>query len=491
MHTKNRLAFLLLAILIFSSQSFSSTSNVKIALGEWPPYASERLPHSGLLPLIVKRSLSYSGIRPTFTFMSWVDAYEKTLNGQYDISLGWLKTPDREKDMHFSKPMNYIDLRFFHSNKVEFSWDKLEELYHLRLGLVSGYSYGKKLDPRIKKKYFATTHFDSDREALLGLANNEIDIYPADANVASYLLNQLPNAQKEKIHLDEQTLNNSPIFLIQSKHHQSKDLIAKFNHGLDALKKSGGYSKILENFSIINKIGNLKFYTEDNAPTNYLGENGPAGIIVASVKAILSVIGADLEHTKIEVLPWARAYKTLEQQNNTVLFALTKTEQRAEKFKWVGPIYRSNIILLGLKERFPTPLDTDALTDQKVCAVKNDVGEQLWKLYSKDKDNLVLVSHPRQCAQMLSLGRVDLWSTGKDTSRWHLQNNNLDLSLFTEVNQLKESFRYIAFSSDVDDEVIDSFQKSLNYLQLSGDLKHIITDELEKADVFAHQTKRP
>ena len=91
---------------------------------------------------------------------------------------------------------------------------------------------------------------------------------------------------------------------------------------------------------------------------------------------------------------------------------------------------------------------------------------------------------------MLALDRVDLWSVGKDTSRWHLQNNNLDLSLFTEVSQLKESFRYIAFSKDIDDDIIASFQKSLSYLQLSGQLKKIISDELIKADVFAHKTKK-
>lgn len=489
MHTNYKFVLLLLVIILFPLYSHASSSGIRIALGEWPPYASENLPHGGLLPLIIKRSLSDSGIKPSFFFMDWDTAYEKTLNGQYDISPGWLKTPEREKDMHFSKPMSYIDLRFLHSNKIEFSWDKIEELYHLKLGLVHGYSYGKKLDYSIHKKYFSSTYFDSDREALIGLANNEIDIYPSDAIVASYLLNNLPNTLQEKIRLDEQTLNNSPIFLIQSKQHSNK-LLDQFNRNFAALKDRGGYAKILENFNIINKIGNLNFYTEDNAPTNYLGENGPTGIIVATINAMLSEIGADTERVKIEVLPWARAYKTLELKKNTVLFALTKTEQREDQFKWVGPIYRSNIILLGLKTRFPNPQTPSSLTQHKVCAVKNDVGEQLWKLYSKDESNLVLVSHPSQCAKMLALGRVDLWTTGKDTSRWHLQNNNLDLALFNEVSQLKESFRYIAFSKDVDDDVITSFQKSLNYLQLSGKLKKIITDELEKADIFAHKTKK-
>lgn len=487
MPAKLRLFFLLLFIFALSSHSLSSTT-VKVALGEWPPYASENLPHGGLLPLILKRSLSHSDIKASFTFMAWDEAYEKTLKGEFDISPGWLKTPEREQSFNFSKPISFIDLRFFHADKIEFSWENLEELYPLKLGLVHGYSYGERLDISIKEKHFATTFFESERDALVGLATNVIDIYPADATVAGYLLNQLPKNLEAKIRLDEQTLNNSPIFLIQPKKQSSK-LIDAFNHGLVALKKSGGYAKILENLNIVNKIGQLSFFTEDNAPTNYLGESGPAGIIVATINAMLNEIGADTERTNIEVLPWARAYKTLETKQNTVLFALTKTEQRKDLFKWVGPIYRSNIILLGQKKRFPSPIAASSLLQHQVCAVKNDVGEQLWQRYSKESGNLVLVSHPSQCAKMLALGRVDLWSTGKDTSRWHLQNNGLDLSLFTEVSQLKESSRYIAFSKDIDDDVINVFQKSLHYLQLSGELKFIIHDELEKADVFARKTK--
>jgi polar amino acid transport system substrate-binding protein len=181
----------------------------------------------------------------------------------------------------------------------------------------------------------------------------------------------------------------------------------------------------------------------------------------------------------------------LEKSENVALFAVTKTEQRASRFKWVGPIYRSNIILLGRKDKFQTIPDLTDLLKQDVCAVIDDVGEQLWKLYQPPKEKLHLVSHHKQCANMLNLGRVDLWVTGKDTARWHIQNNHLNIENFKEISQLKEAFRYIAFSQDVDDEIIDSFQKTLNYLQLSGKVVELINQELIKADQFATDTKQP
>lgn len=478
------LAFLLLVL--GSTNAFSAQKKVSIALGEWPPYASENLPHKGLLPLILKKAFAYSDTHVTFEFMSWDEAYNKTLNKEYDLSPGWIKTPSRAKEMLFSDAMSYIDLRFFHHSDTNFSWETLEETYPLKLGTVSGYSYGSQLDNAIKNKRIRTHQYDSDRQALNGIAKNEIDLYPADAMVATYILNKLPSLIRNKISLDEHTISNSPTFLI-GKSDSTAPLIDTFNTGLEQLRQSGEYAKILENFHLINKLGRLKFYTEDNAPINYKGKSGPSGIMVSSVKALLSSLGADLNQVNINVLPWARAYQYLENSNNAVLFAVTKTKERANKFKWVGPVYRSNIVLLGLKEQFSGPALLSDLLDKNVCAVNDDVGAQLWKKVSPNADKLHLVSHPSQCAKMLSLGRVNLWATGKDTARWHIQKNNLKLENFKEVHQLKEAFRYIAFSKDVDTEIINNLQKTLSYLQLSGQLNALIQAELIKADKFAQQ----
>lgn len=486
MAKQGRLTAFLVLVFISTYTLSAPKKHIRIALGEWPPYASENLPHKGLLPLILKRAFAYSNTHVTFEFMSWDEAYNKTLNKEYDLSPGWIKTPSRAKDMRFSDAMSYIDLRFFHHSDTNFSWDTLEETYSLKLGTVSGYSYGSQLDTAIKNKRIRTRQYDSDRKALNGIAKNEIDLYPADALVATYIRNKLPSLIKNKISLDEHTISNSPIFLI-GQPGSTAELINTFNAGLEQLRKSGEYAKILENFHLVNKLGRLNFYTEDNAPINYDGENGPSGIMVSSVKTLLSELGADLSQVNIQILPWARAYQNLENQNNTVLFAVTKTKERANKFKWVGPVYRSNIVLLGLKEKFTEPVILQELLEESVCAVNDDVGAQLWKKVSHNTHNLHVVSHPSQCAKMLSLGRVNLWATGKDTARWHIQKNNLKLETFKEVHQLKEAFRFIAFSKDVDTEIINNLQKALSYLQLSGRLSELIDAELIKADKFAQQ----
>jgi polar amino acid transport system substrate-binding protein len=476
--------------LLLSASAIAGPKTVKVVLGEWPPYASEYLPHGGLLPLILKRAFAVSDIKTEITFMSWNDAYSKTRSGEYHISPGWLKTPEREADMQFSQAISYIGLRFLHHSENNLSWERIEELYPYTMGIVPGYSYSEQLDSAIKSNHIKTVAFDNDLDAIKAIIAKQIDIYPLDSMVATYLLNKLPEPNRTKVSFDEHTLSYNPVYLITSRN-ASPDIIDTFNRGLEQIKQRGEYNKILSNLDLINKIGQLNFYTEDNAPINYQSDQGPAGIMVAAIHAMLNELDADTEKTKIQVLPWARAYKILEKSKNVALFAVTKTEQRADLFQWVGPIYRSNIVLLGLKKNFASTPALADLLKMDTCAVIDDVGEQLWKLYQPPKDKMHLVSHHKQCANMLSLGRVDLWVTGKDTARWHIHNNNLNIDDFKELSQLKEAFRYIAFSRDVDSEIIDSFQKTLNYLQLSGKVVEIINQELHKAEQFARERKYP
>lgn len=471
-------------LLSFSIPTFSTNTTVKVAIGEWPPYTSKTLAHNGLLAHILSKALASEGIQPEFHFMDWESAFNKTAKGKYSLSLGWLKSPLRAQKMHFSEPISYVDLRFIHRADMDFTWEKLDDIKNLKVGIVLGYSYGKELDQFIVNGYVRTTDYLSEKEALIGLANNEIDLYAADAIVAESIINQIPATLQKRLAIDEKSLSLSPIYLVSPKR-LDNSLIQKFNTGLARMKAQGEYTKILENFNLVNKIHQLSFYTEDNAPLNYQGPKGANGIMVGIIESLLTHIGADTRKINFDILPWARAFLLLEQKNKTVLFATTKTAQRSQFFKWVGPVYRSNIILLGRKSAFSSTKALSELGKYSVCSVKEDVSEKLWKDNMPDAEKLFLVSHPKQCAKMLALQRVDLWATGQDTARWQLQNIGADPDDYIKVNQLKESFRYIAFSKDVDDDIIDIFQNTLNYLKLSGELDDIIQKELVEAEGFA------
>ena len=464
-------------------------SNVKIAVGEWPPYSSQQLPYGGLIPHLVRNALSEQNIKVEFEYMPWKQAYKKTLAGEYDATVGWIETANRKKEMHFSQAISYTTIGFFHRKESLVSWEDLTELAELKVGVVPGYSYGASLDKALKDDLLSSLSFDSDIKVLKGLIEGEIDLFPADYRVGRYLLDELPSEFHKRIKFDEHALTSAPLHMLVPLQSMSgagssgQRIMDSFNQGLQSLVENGQYQEIISNLNLVNGLSRLQFLTEDNAPLNYKTEEGASGLSVAVVTEILKQLGADEKTREVIVYPWARTYSELTRKGNAVAFAMTKTEERAPKFNWVGPIYRSNLILLARKNEFNYGTSISEFSDYKICAVGSDVGAQELKSLHHPKENVYLVSYPRNCALMLSRKRVDLWAFNRDTANWHLTQNGLTPSDFEEILQLKESSRYIALNKKINPEIVQAFQSKLEYLKLTGQLDKIITAELLKVNV--------
>lgn len=80
----------------------------------------------------------------------------------------------------------------------------------------------------------------------------------------------------------------------------------------------------------------LTIYTEISPPDQYLDPNGElAGFGHDIVREIQRRTG---NTDPIEVVPWIRGYKAIQERPNVVLFSMARSEERDSLFKWVGPL---------------------------------------------------------------------------------------------------------------------------------------------------------
>ena len=90
----------------------------------------------------------------------------------------------------------------------------------------------------------------------------------------------------------------------------------------------------------------LTVLTENLPPLNYVENGMLVGPSVEIVKEIQRRVGSD---EQIQVYPWARAYKMALADENVILFGMTYTKVREDKFKWVGPLATKRDILVAKK----------------------------------------------------------------------------------------------------------------------------------------------
>ena len=213
----------------------------------------------------------------------------------------------------------------------------------------------------------------------------------------------------------------------------------------------------------------LRILTENLPPLNYVKDGALVGPSVEIVKEIQRRIGSTEE---IQVYPWARAYKIALEEENVMLFSVSHTPYRENKFKWVGPLATKRDILVAKKG---TNLVINSLEDAKkvrrIGVLRNDTKEEYLEM--QGFTNLEPVSDERKNARKLMLGRIDLWVFKKPGIKTVCELAGVDLDAMEEVYSLREVKVDIAFSLKTPDAVLEQWRSTFADMSADGTVEAI------------------
>jgi len=213
----------------------------------------------------------------------------------------------------------------------------------------------------------------------------------------------------------------------------------------------------------------LTILTENLPPLNYLKDRVLVGPSVEIVKEIQRRVGS---HEQIKVYPWARAYKMALQNENIVLFGMTHTEERDDKFKWIGPLATKRDILAAKKDSgIRIKSLEDAKKVKRIGTLRDDTRERLLKKLGFS--NLESVSDEQLNAKKLVLGRIDLWAYKKPGLETVCELAGVDYGKIEEVYHLREIYVSIAFSKKTQDSIVQKWRTAFNEMLADGTILKI------------------
>ncbi len=223
----------------------------------------------------------------------------------------------------------------------------------------------------------------------------------------------------------------------------------------------------------------LQYLTEDIHPYNYLENGELKGIAVDLLKLIWQDLG--IEPQEIKILPWARAYRMLQNGERTVLFSTAKTEERADQFKWACPITTSSgTAFIALKSKHLVVNSAQDLKKYKIGTIRNDAAEQLLLYQGFDAERIEPVSNLFQNLKKLEVGRIDLIAYNDDSFYRTLVKNGIRVDPFETVFVEKRVEPCYAFSKDVPDGLIQKFQEALDKQRESARYHDILDHYLHR-----------
>ena len=213
----------------------------------------------------------------------------------------------------------------------------------------------------------------------------------------------------------------------------------------------------------------LTILTENLPPLNYLDNGTLVGPSVEIVKEIQKRVGSQ---EQIQVYPWARAYKMALEEENVILFGMTYTDVRKDKFKWVGPLATKRDILVAKKGSGIKIKDLeDAKKVKSIGTLLDDTRGRLLK--RNGFSNLEPVSDEQLNAKKLAIGRIDLWAYKIPGLRTVCDLAGVVYTEFEEVYHLREIDLMIAFSKKTSDSIVQKWRDAFNEMLADGTIMQI------------------
>jgi polar amino acid transport system substrate-binding protein len=208
----------------------------------------------------------------------------------------------------------------------------------------------------------------------------------------------------------------------------------------------------------------LIYQCEDIPPSNYLESGELKGVSIELLKLLWKKMG--VPEQSIQVVPWARGYNALQNEKGHVLFSMSRTKERENLFKWVGPIFSVKHVLLGISGKKIVLNKLDDAKNYRIGVIKEDESEFFLMQSGFNPAMMESVSSLEQNFEKLKMGRVDFIAHSLETFNDYIKIHQLNPDQYHAYFVLSEKQNYYAFHKDTPDALILQFQNALNSIRL-------------------------
>lgn len=220
---------------------------VRVASGEWPPYATEHRADQGLTLNLLRRALEARGHTMRVDFMPWARALAMTRAGHYDVTAAWGDLPERRVDFLLSDNLIAERWVFVRRRDGSFEWTQPADLTRYRLGLVRSYTYTAELWGAVQAEQQPHQILTADINGLRMLLAGRIDAIPMADEVACTLARTvLTPDEQQRLALHPKPLVGRLAMhaLLPRANPGSAALRQDINAGLAALAASGELARL-------------------------------------------------------------------------------------------------------------------------------------------------------------------------------------------------------------------------------------------------------
>lgn len=192
---------------------------------------------------------------------------------------------------------------------------------------------------------------------------------------------------------------------------------------------------------------------------NFEREEGIEGIDKEVVVELFK--RAEIPYQMTLRFPWSRLQEMAEKQPDFAVYSLSRSADREQRFKWVGPLSEIQLVLLKMPG---SPITLNNLDDARKYSIGSVAGTSVSQYLTKR--NFPVKNILGGAPGKLQAGEFDLWATTNPAGNYESRKagvGKLEVAFSISSRQL-----YLALNKDTPDDVVEKLQSTLDQMRKEG-----------------------
>jgi polar amino acid transport system substrate-binding protein len=216
---------------------------------DYAPFTGKALAGQGMLTQVVRAALAEQGMAMTLDWLPWNRGYLKARRGEYDATFPYVRSAEREAEFLYSAPI-YLSEQYLFSragDAIEFA--DLPAMTGRRLCYPLGWQPAAMIQQLIDKGILLRHSPLGLQECARLLLLQRDDLFIADRHLGNSALRSI-GAEPSAFHRSQAAFERNTLhFIVSRQHPRAAELIERFDRGLQALKASGDYQRLIKRYA--------------------------------------------------------------------------------------------------------------------------------------------------------------------------------------------------------------------------------------------------
>lgn len=229
---------------------------------------------------------------------------------------------------------------------------------------------------------------------------------------------------------------------------------------------------LFSGFPLALQAADLTAYTEEWAPYNFSEDRVVKGI---ATDLLTEACALAKLHCDVQIVPWARAYRTAQNVPNTLVYSTARKPSREKEFLWVGPILPRTTWVFGNTTTDMQPKSLQDLAKLRIGVVREEAAQQDLINAGVPANALVAANSNAEVLRMLGAHMVDAMVDTEVGMQWNVRTSGQGQVAYRRLLKLSdEGAYYYALNLQTHPDLVQKLQAAVDKIRRSGRLDAIV-----------------